>query len=186
LENPEDNKSSVRGHNYYDDKAGGRYIVSFQNPIPASSFYTIVESIALTNKKHSAFRDGNGNRAQFMIKAYQSPDMITQANDHKLRPSSSDLMYYQSESSKNIITIKWVSLPYTEVEYYVIVSTDMEANLESACVMNEEVYQTNNYQRHMTLGDTFDIGVVRGQDTKINVAAKVLQGENRDQVFVYH
>ena len=38
----------------------------------------------------------------------------------------------------------------------------------------------------MTKGDNFNLGIVRGQDTKINVAAKVLEGENRGQIFVYH
>ena len=54
-------KSQVRGHNYYDDKAGGKYIVSFKNPIP--DFYVVAESIERTNETASAFRDGLGNRA---------------------------------------------------------------------------------------------------------------------------
>jgi hypothetical protein len=61
LTDVEDQNSKVRGHQYYDDKIGGRYIVSFKNPIP--SFYVVVEAIEITNKKTSAFRDGLGNRA---------------------------------------------------------------------------------------------------------------------------
>jgi hypothetical protein len=109
LTDPDDRKSSVRGHNYYDDKAGGRYVVSFLNPIPR--FYVVVEAISITDKLTSAFRDGMGNRAQFMIKAYQSPDKISAGNDKKLKPSSSTLRYEISEKSDNILILKWEPLP---------------------------------------------------------------------------
>jgi len=58
----------VRGRYYFNDIHGGKYIISFKNPIP--DFYIVQEAIELTDKKTSAFRDGLGNRAQFMLKTY--------------------------------------------------------------------------------------------------------------------
>lgn len=38
----------------------------------------------------------------------------------------------------------------------------------------------------MTVEGHYDIAMIRGKDTKINVAARVLDGENRGEIFVYH
>lgn len=81
----------MRGSNYYDDKAGGKYVISFKNPVP--DFYVVVESIELTDKTTSAFRDGLGNRAQFMIQTYQSKTKVTASSNHRTMPVSSDLFY---------------------------------------------------------------------------------------------
>jgi hypothetical protein len=95
----------------------------------------VVESIELTNKTTSAFRDGLGNRAQFMINTYQSKEKITKSPKHRKMPVSAEITYTKSESSPKIVNIAWEPLVTdANVTYTVILSEDPLANLQSACV----------------------------------------------------
>ena len=95
----------------------------------------MVESIELTDKTTSAFRDGLGDRAQFMINTYQSKEKITQNSKHRIMPLSSEITYTKSETSPNVLNITWEPLVTdANVTYTLVVSDDPEANLQSACI----------------------------------------------------
>lgn len=94
-----------------------------------------MEAVEITDKKTSAFRDGLGNRAQFMIKTYQSKDPVTSSSFHHLMPADPNVRYSKSSTSPNIITVEWDPLATSEeVQYTVVVSEDPKSNLQSACV----------------------------------------------------
>ena len=78
----EDTKSLVKANKYYNDKSGGRNIASFNNPIPKESFYVMIQAVSLKSIVPRLFNmDGNGDRCQYMIKAYQSKEMISSSNN---------------------------------------------------------------------------------------------------------
>ena len=56
-------------------------------------------------------------------------------------------------------------------------TTDMAFNLDSECILNEDVLQVNNYQKYKTFEPKKDIGVKPGKKYKVNVIAEVIQGE---------
>ena len=56
-----------------------------------------------------AFRDGNGQRSQFMIKAFYSSTPVDNS-DVLIRPMSYDITWTKSESSDNIVHLEWYTL----------------------------------------------------------------------------
>ena len=90
----------------------------------------MVESVELTNKTASAFRDGLGNRAQFMINTYQSKEKITKSPKNRIMPVSAEITYTKSETTPRILNIAWEPLVTdANVTYTVVLSEDPQANL---------------------------------------------------------
>jgi len=71
------------------------------------------------------------------------------------------------------------------VEYSVFFTQDLDANLESSCLMNEEVYQTNDYHRLTTKDLTKTIGLKQGQRYRVNVVGVVKEGEDTGTIYPY-
>ena len=90
----------------------------------------MVESVELTNKTTSAFRDGLGNRGQFMINTYQSKEKITKRPKNRIMPVSAEITYTKSETTPRILNIAWEPLVTdANVTYTVVLSEDPQANL---------------------------------------------------------
>ena len=102
-------------------------------------------------------------------------------------PVSAEITYTKSESSPKIVNIAWEPLVTdANVTYTVILSEDPLANLQSACVQNQDVYMSNNYKRYMTSETNYTIGVKPGKENVINVVATITGGEDMDEITLYN
>ena len=88
----------------------------------------------------------------------------------RIKPIDSKLIANFREQTTSQMILEWkpllnygVTPPVAlVVEYSVFFTQDLDANLESSCLMNEEVYQTNDYHRLTTKDLTKTIGLKQG------------------------
>jgi hypothetical protein len=145
--------------------------------------------------KTIAFRDGAGERSQFMIKAYYSNTAIDFSQE-LLRPIAPEVTWKQSEAASDKISLNWwplidhhpgsnLVMPDDTVEYYIYKTEVLDANLESMCVMNREVQEANKFDTLKTTETTKDLKLQPGVAYKVNVVAQVYQGDYMGQFFIY-
>jgi hypothetical protein len=48
-------------------------------------------------------------------------------------------------------------------QYWVFMTTDMDANLDSECILNKEVQEANKYNKYKTFDSQKDVAVRPGQ-----------------------
>ena len=70
------------------------------------------------------YKDGFGERSQFIVKAYQSQDQTKDAIN-RIVPETSYIDATQSDSSKNILHLRWKPLSEnSKVTYSVLLTPD--------------------------------------------------------------
>lgn len=109
-----------------------KQIAQFKNPLPDSGLWVVVQESGSLNL---------GHQSQFMIKAYSSQEPL---NDmERVKPESDTVDASFKDLEQNILNLKWKPLlnngqPIEGVLYHIIWTTNLDANLNSACVLNEE------------------------------------------------
>lgn len=71
------------------------------------------------------------------------------------------------------------------VTYSVFTSFELKADLQSACVMNEDVYKANGYQKYNTRENSMELGLRPDANYKINVVAILTSGMDAGKVIPY-
>lgn len=64
-------------------------------------------------------------------------------------------------------------------------TTDMEANLDSDCLLNADVQASINYVKFRTSEVSKDVGVKPGKRYKVNVVAEIYSGEYSGTHYIY-
>jgi len=130
-----------------------------------------------------------------MIKAFYSNLPVDDSAD-LFKPVSSEIKWTQSETSQNVVNLQWFTLlnhsPGSSIvmadnttQYWVFMTTDMDANLDSECILNKEVQEANKYNKYKTFDSQKDVAVRPGQQYKVNIVADIYDGEFHGNHYIY-
>lgn len=106
-----------------------------------------------------------------------------------------------SQSNSNILELNWqplrrfegpndrygVVLNESAVTYFVTTSDKLGANLQSACAVEENVWQQNGYNRFMAPKGqtTYQVALAKGKEYSITVLAQIELGEDKGTIIPY-